>query len=48
MDQPPPYHGPSTSALYTMAGSGSSIRMTRPPMDYNGHFGENTGVLSLP
>ncbi|MEW9555056.1 hypothetical protein [Nonomuraea sp. NPDC050783] len=31
--QPPPYHGPSTSALYTMAGSGSSIRTAgRPAM----------------
>ncbi|MCK2218388.1 hypothetical protein MF672_032025 [Actinomadura sp. ATCC 31491] len=32
-DQPPPYHGPSTSALYTMAGSGASIRTAgRPAM----------------
>ncbi|SEH03161.1 hypothetical protein SAMN05444920_13365 [Nonomuraea solani] len=31
--QPPPYHGPSTSALYTMAKSGGSIRTAvRPAM----------------
>ena len=31
--QPPPYHGPSTSALYTMARSGSTIRTAvRPAM----------------
>ncbi|MEV4470340.1 hypothetical protein [Nonomuraea sp. NPDC049504] len=29
--KPPPYHGPSTSALYTMAGSGSSIRTEQRP-----------------
>ncbi|MEV0159855.1 hypothetical protein B0I32_105329 [Nonomuraea fuscirosea] len=28
---PPPYHGPSTSALYTMAKSGSSIRTAGRP-----------------
>ncbi|WP_431930363.1 hypothetical protein [Nonomuraea jabiensis] len=33
MGQPLPYHGPSTSALDTMAGSGSSIRTAvRPAM----------------